>query len=350
MYEKTSDVLHKEMLDEMDAGYQKTIGFPTHDILKAVAVVFAPFTKNLDGIAAKLDVNNLTGAELRRFVEQRSYVRFRDASYAKAELLITGTGTVHAGDLFATEGGVQFSADDVTVIDTSGFITVTAVIPGPTGNVVAGSISSMPKTLQGITSCTNPKAASGGYAAESDDALRERYLEAKAAPPTSGNVYHYKMWAKEITGVGDARPIPLWNGDNTVKVVIINDRKQPADEALVQIVQEYIDPDSSGRGEGEAPIGAYCTVVSAEPVAINVSVKLLLDSEHTSVDVEPYIAEYLQRIAFKQNYVSVGRISSAILDTPGVLDYENLLVNGGVSNILIADTQVAVLGTVTLNE
>ena len=42
MYEKTSDVLHKEMLDEMDAGYQKTIGFPTHDILKAVAVVFAP--------------------------------------------------------------------------------------------------------------------------------------------------------------------------------------------------------------------------------------------------------------------------------------------------------------------
>lgn len=347
MYEKTSVELHEALLQKMDAGYQKTVGFPTYDILKAVAIVLSPITKALDGIADKLDINNLTGEELHRFVEQRSSVKFREASHATARLQITGNGTVYVGDLFATEGGIQFIADETTVIESSGMIDVTAAEAGPSGNVVVGSIVLMPKTLPGITACTNPEKASGGYAAESDDALRERYLEAKAAPPASGNIYHYKMWAKEVSGVGDAKVLPLWNGENTVKIVIIDDKKLPAEEELVAEVQAYIDPQSSGRGEGEAPIGAYCTVVAADPVSIDVSVNLMLDNGYETVDIDASITAYLRSIAFKQNYVSIGRISSAILDTPGVLDYENLLVNGGTSNISIADTEVAVLGTVT---
>lgn len=349
MYEKTSEELHKEMLNEMDTGYQKTIGFPTYDILKAVAIALAPITAEMDEVADKLDINNLSGDELRRFVEQRSYVKFRDASYATARLLITGSGIVHAGDLFETEGGVQFSADNTTVIDTSGLITVTAVMPGPAGNVVAGSIARMPKTLQSITACTNPEAASGGYAAESDDALRERYLEAKAAPPTSGNIYHYKMWAKEVEGVGDAEVLPLWNGKNTVKIVIIDYEQQPADDFLVEAVQQHIDPGGQGIGEGEAPIGAYCTVSSAIAVKINVTVDIIIKEGFSNVDIAEKIDDYLKSIAFKQNYVSIGRIGNAILSADGVIDYENLLINDGTSNIEISKESVAVLGTVTAN-
>lgn len=349
MYETTADELHQEMLNQMDESYQKTVGFPTYDLLRAMAVVLAPFGGMLDQVAAKLDVDNLTGEELRRFVAQNSSITFKAATYSSAVLTVSGNGTVKQGDIFETEGGVQFAANEATEVEGSADIMVTALLPGPAGNVGAGSITLIPKTIQGITSCTNRNAATGGYAEETDSSLRERYYEAKQTPATSGNVWHYKKWAREVPGVGDAKVFSLWNGENTVQVVIIDDQKKPADSTLVEDVQEHIDPGIKGTGEGEAPIGAYCTVTAAEALEINVSVTLILASGYTSAGITEYIEAYLKSIAFKQNYVSTGRIGNAILDSPGVIDYADLMVNGGTANITVPEKSVAVLGTVNVN-
>lgn len=349
MYNRTAEELHTEMLNSMDNSYQKTVGFPTCDILKAVAIAMEPYGCKLSESADKLDIYNLHGDELRRFVEQHSSVQFRDATYATALLTVTGNGTVPKGMLFESEGGIQFTADKEMLIEGEGAVSVTALTAGPAGNVGAGSITMIPKTVQGIASCINIEPASGGYTAETDDALRERYMEAKSCPPTSGNIHHYKMWAKEVPGVGDAKVYPLWAGDNTVQVVIIDDKKQTADETLVAAVQEHIDPESAGLGMGEAPIGAYCTVTSAEALTIDVSVTLTLLDGY-AVDIEPAITEYLQSIAFKENYVSYARIGDAIFDVAGVKDHADLLVNRGTANISVPEKSVAVLGTVTINE
>ena len=330
MYNKTAEELHGSMLAAMDSSYQKTVGYPTHDILKAVAIAMEPYGRELENTANKLDIYNLSGEELRRFVEQRSSVKFRDATHATALLTVAGNGTVPKGMLFESEGGIQFAA-------------------GPAGNVGAGSITMIPKTVQGISSCVNKEPASGGYAAETDDALRERYVEAKSCPPTSGNVHHYKMWAKEVPGVGDAKVYPLWAGDNTVQIVIINDQMQTADETLIEAVQEHIDPEGKGLGLGEAPVGAYCTVTSAEALTIDISGTLAVLDGYT-VDIQPAIREYLQSIAFKENYVSYARIGDAIFDVAGVKDHAELLVNRGTANISVPEKSVAVLGTVTINE
>lgn len=349
MYDKTVEELHGEMLAAMDDSYQKTVGFPTNDILKAVAIALGPYGEQLKKTADKLDIYNLSGEELKRFVEQNSSVRFRDATYATALLTVIGNGIVPKGMLFESVGGIQFAADEQVVIEGEGLVSVTALVAGLNGNVGAGSITMIPKTVQGISSCINIKAAAGGYASETDDALRERYMEAKSCPPTSGNVHHYKMWAKEVPGVGDAKVYPLWKGDNTVQVVIINDQMQNAEETLVEAVQEHIDPGSTGLGMGEAPIGAYCTVMSAEPLKINVSVTLTVLDGYT-VDIEPAIKKYLQSIAFNEDYVSYARISDTIFDVAGVQDHADLLVNEGNKNIPIPNKSVAVLGKVTVNE
>ena len=245
---------------------------------------------------------------------------------------------------------MQFAAAVETVIEGEGNVLVTAIIAGISGNVGAGSITMIPKTIQGITACTNLEPARGGYAAESDSALRERYYEALRTPATSGNIYHYKQWAKAVSGVGDAKVYPLWAGDNTVQVVIINDNMQPADDTLIKSVQDYIDPESNGTGEGQAPIGAYCTVTSAEALLVNISVKLILQEGYSTVEIDGAVKEYLKEIAFKQNYVSYGRIGNAILDVTGVKDYENLLINDGTANIIVPDKSVAVLGEVVISE
>ena len=43
-------------------------------------------------------------------------------------------------------------------------------------------------------------------------------LKKVSLPATSGSKYHYIQWAKEINGVGNAKCLPLWNGNGTVKL------------------------------------------------------------------------------------------------------------------------------------
>ena len=354
MYEDmTADKLHEEILDQIDDGYQKTVGYPTYDLTKAFAMVMAPLYLALSDTADKLDVEQLEGNELTRFVKQRKGVKRKEATYATGLLDVTGSGQVKAGDLFETAGGIQFSADTTTDIVSSGSIAVTSTIAGAAGNVGAGAITMMPKTIQGITACNNPAPTSGGYASETDDSLRERYYEALQRPPTSGNKYHYIAWAKEVSGVGDAKVYPLWDGDNTVQIVIIDDNKQPADNKLIASVQQHIDPDSAGTGDGEAPIGAHCTVTSAaaNSIAVSVTVKLLAgyDAEVVRKSITDAITAYLQSIAFKQDYVSYGKIAGAINDSEGVEDYGNLLVNNGNANVAVTDKEGAILGEVAIS-
>ena len=53
-------------------------------------------------------------------------------------------------------------------------------------------------------------------------------------------------------------------------------------------------------------------------------------------------------MAFKDNYISFAKVGNIIIDSTGVLDYSDLKINDGTSNILIEDDEVAVLGGVTI--
>lgn len=65
----------------------------------------------------------------------------------------------------------------------------------------------------------------------------------------------------ENSGVGKAKAFPLWDGPGTVKVALLNNEMQTPAEAVIEAVQEYIDPTQDGMGEGAAPIGPVVTVV-----------------------------------------------------------------------------------------
>ena len=71
--------------------------------------------------------------------------------------------------------------------------------------------------------------------------------------------------------MGRVKVFPLGHGDNTVDVVLVDSTGQPAAEELVKSVQDYIDPDSTGEGYGQAPIGARCYVSAATGKAVAVS-------------------------------------------------------------------------------
>ena len=415
--EKSDEQITADILSNLPNKYQKSVGFLAWDYARAIAIGgFNAIYDLLKYICSMGDLNNYKYDDLVKFVYQRRGLVAREASKATGSLTVTGTGTITAGDLFQTEAGMKFESTETKSISGTGTIAIQAVDAGADGNVPVNSIVVIPVSIAGIASVTNPNALTGGYDAETKESIIERYLEDLRQPITSNNIYHYIKWAKEVTGVGDAKIKPLWNGDNTVKVVLINTDNEVANSALVNSVQKYIDPfgyevtngtttgyvqiynDCSGSvdyvpqgttiysnydlqtviatadaneyyyvsntkhgwgcGYGEANIGAYVSVVSADAKNINISVEVDLKDGATLSAVEDAIQEeiekYFKSTVFVDSYISYAKIGACILKADGVLDYDNLTVNSGTNNIPLVDTnasvEIAVLNTLTVTE
>lgn len=214
---------------------------------------------------------------------------------------------------------------------------------GDAGNAYYGDIIPV-EHISGIGKAVLGEVAAAGADRETDESLRERLLRKIRRPSTSGNVNDYYNWAMGCSGVGAAKIFPLDKGPGTVGVVIVDDDKMAASEALVQSVADYI--------ETVRPIGADVTVESAAEKAVNISAKVRLSSGALLGNVQSAFQEavqsYLQDNAFSVSYISLARIGNILMGISGVEDYTDLLLNGAAENVAVADKEVAVTGAVRL--
>lgn len=342
---ETEEQIHRRMMSNVDDAHDKTPGAFIWDSTEAAAVEFSLEQKRISVVESKMDIENLKGDELTRFVYQRTGIQRKPATTATTTVVISGSegASIEVGDLVGSDN-VYFESLESKTIGESGLmhVLVESQIFGPTSNVPPNAINQFPITLSGLVDVYNPNAVTNGYDAETDEQLKKRYYDKLQRPGKAGNKYHYEEWAREVTGVGGVRVIPRWDGPLTVKVVIIDSNKQPASEELVSSVSEHI--------ESEMPFGADLTVVSATEVPINITVTLSISGEYEESQVIETIKGNLNILlnspAFESDFVSYARIGSEIIDSQGVLDYQNLLVNGSTANIPITNEQVAILGGV----
>lgn len=341
-----SDVLQK-LLDEIPDTYQKTVGFPMWIILKAFALGLEQGLELIAKSYTRLNPANLTGSDLDTYIYYRSGISRTQAVVAGGVVTVYGNGTVNIGDIFATDGGVRFISGEKVAVDGEADVLVSCEVAGTVGNVPAESIKIMPVTIAGISSCTNKSPTTGGYDEETDEHLLERFVLALQKPATSGNVWQYSQWALSVDGVGACKVFPLGHGDHTVDVVLLGSDGKPASDDVVRNCQEYIDPDSSGEGNGVAPIGARCFVSSAVALDVNISLNVQMLSSGSQEVVKQAIAKaiesYFASIAFKQDYVSYARIGEAVLNAEGVLDYTDLQLNSTTGNLDVSERQVPIL-------
>ena len=215
------------------------------------------------------------------------------------------------------------------------------------------------ETLRELTACSIVEELEPGSDEEDDESLRKRVQEKIAGPAENGNRQHYKTWCESISGVGRARIIPLWAGENTVKGVLIDTEGGPASDAVVQRVQEYIDPGGTGLGEGQANIGAHFTAVAAtaKKVDISFSVTLAKGGNLTTVKdaAQAALKAQVKSINLAANdgetpTLRISTVGNTIYGLTGVLDYENLRFNGQTSNVETGTEEVFVLGEVSVSE
>ncbi len=369
--EITAQEIAKSGLDNLPAGYQKTVGFFAWDFFIAIGEILHQIYKKIIYIAKCLeDPSNMDYEDLCKYTYYTRNIEAKKATGSSGFLTVTnGEGLINKGTIFETRDGIKFQAIEEKQVHTNDVFEVESVDKGKKTNVVKNSIVVIPTTIQGIVSVTNNEAFVNGYDDESKESLLNRYYEDLQKPIISGNIYHYRKLALEVIGVSKAIVKPLWNGDNTVKVVIIDSNKKIPSLDLIKSVQNHIDPyvlDEKGAkigwgcGNGAAPIGAYCTVVGADALNLSVSFDVILkngaDLDSTKKIVFNAIEEYFSQIALDENvnYVSYAKIGVAIMNCENVLDYKNLKLNDDINNILIINnnviSQIPVLENLTVNE
>ncbi|MGN2369642.1 baseplate J/gp47 family protein [Clostridium cagae] len=219
---------------------------------------------------------------------------------------------------------------------------------GAKGNYLSGNLLPI-EYVEGLGKGVLGETILDGVDIESNENLFNRLMVKVRTPSTSGNKYDYLNWALSVNGVGGAKVFSETNlkGEHEngyVKIVIVDSNKHKANPKLIQDVFEYI--------ESVRPIGATVSVVSAVEKTIDITADInLVKGYNLGVAEQEFIKlleEYLKSISFKQDYISIARIGEILLNTTGVLDYSDLKINNIISNIKLADEEIAIFGTVNL--
>lgn len=334
------DMAFEKILDDMlslvKSDVDKREGSVIYDALAPCAFKLAETYYQLNNFLDLVSGDTAVGEFLDRVVADHGITR-KPPTYAIRR--VGTTGEVKIG----TRWGLNDTTYKISELISPNIYKAKCEQLGSIGNTYSGQLENI-DNVSGVTA-TLTDIITPGEDEESDDNLRARFYMQIQAPSTSGNADNYKKWALEVPGVGDAKVFPLWNGNGTIKVIVV-DENMDLDTALPTKVFNYI--------EAVRPIGATVTVESPEVKTINVLANVILDGSKTMDEVKAAFTSalnsYLKEIVFKTYSISYARIGSLLLSTAGVTDYSDLLVNGGTANITLLDTEMPILGTVTLTE
>lgn len=346
----TANEIHQRMMnnlpddiDDMPGGFPYDFTMPTalekseliqYHLVRTLMLMFPQFA---------------WGEWLEYHAQQIDLVR-KSATYATGEVLINGVTDTEIPAQFAvcsattgTESAIVFYTNEGVVIPESGSVTVsvTAAISGTASNVKANTITMMLKPLNGISELTNPEPMTGGTEAESDEDLRERVMEEYASKGMSyvGNDSDYKRWAKEVDGVGDV--VVISEEPGTVKLIIMDSNGDPANDALLEAVYNYIySPDEPDKRK--SPTGVTLIVSAPEIVYLTLCCTATLESGYTAQEVteafEAGLLDYYKATP-EEGIIKLKEIEALLINTAGVYDFVNLTINGQAQNIEISKYQ-----------
>lgn len=271
---------------------------------------------------------------------------------------------------------------------------------GEIGNQYLGQMIPM-DYIPGLETATLTEVLIPGEDDEETEVFRQRYFDSFNEQTFGGNRADYLAKVRGVDGVGDCKIIRVWNGDirpaemipnaavqewfrtfstanedvkkwltavytaalqkkltvgGTVRVVIIDsDDYGAASSALVQSVQQMLDPETdAGEGLGLAPIGHVVSVVSADAVQIQVKTTVTFEEgynwSNTRAAMEEAVNAYLLELrkgwsGVSQTIVRISQVETRILGVNGVVDVTGTKINGSSSNLTLGKYEIPVLMT-----
>ena len=360
----------KTMLARVPNKYDKRDTSPIQTALGPAAYALEEYYLSLNQVQRSAFIQTAVGDDLDMLAIIANVTRYPASDTVRLGIFNIA---IPIGSRFSTINGgdsINFIATEQTTgsDEDSYYYEMTAETAGTIGNDYAGPILPI-NTIPGLTSAQITDILVPGDDTETDDAFRERIIEALNERPFGGNIASYKQFVPSIDGVGSVQVYPTWNGGGTVKLSILGSDWLPASETLVENVQNAVDPPpNQGLGLGMAPIGAQVTVVAPTSLTVNVSATLSLASGYQIGQVQQPIEDAIEAylLTVRQSWdnntsntsvvyaadVYLARITAAIVGVTGVVNATNVQLNGAANDLILTETgttqQVPILGMVTL--
>lgn len=342
--DQTFEMIMERMLDRVPSNLDKREGSIIWDALAPVAIELVETYINLD---AMLD-ETFAGTASRSYLIRRAAEQ--DISpYPASKAILKGVFKDGSNAAFDVPIGSRFNLDDLNYIVTeqitTGEFKVECESAGIIGNKNIGIITPI-EYIDGLGSAELTEVLILGENEEETETFRTRYFKELSNLEQDGNVAQYLKWIDDFPGVGKGKVFPIWNGANTVKVSILNAEQGVANQTLIDAFQNYLDPSSSGLGNGVAPIGAVVTVSTATVETIDVAVQIKLASGYAEeTGIQDAVEAYFADLAYIKSTVPYLGLAAKILEVPCVDEITSLTMNSATTDISLGNEEIPQLGT-----
>ena len=254
----------------------------------------------------------------------------------KEGAIITNGTLIKANDLYFTVlNDIELPTDNILYVEANEV--------GYKYNLLANTEFELVEKNDKVTSLINETDFKNGIDIESDEDLRKRFVKVVNNPSTSGNKAHYEEWALEVNGVSRAIVYPLWNGNGTVKVMVVGNDNKPVLEDVRKNVEDHITENM--------PIGCQLTVTTPTnldaTIVATIELKEGYEIEEVKQEFEAKINEYLKSVTNEFTYSKVYGLLANII---GIEDIGTLTINGGNSNITISEDKIINISETNISE
>lgn len=398
------DTLLDKMLSNVDDRMDKREGSVIYDAVAPAALELANFYVTLDMVLDEVFAESASYYYLIKRASERGMLPKEETNAILLMRVVPAETKISVGD--------RFNLDELNYIVTSiidgnaGTYQVQCETAGIVGNQQLGDLLPIEteNELNNMESATLEEVLIPGEDEEDVETFRERYFASFNNEAFGGNKADYVEKVNNIDGIGGCKPIRAWSGGynpvrmipnttvqawfeqqseetlgaevyawlstiynasinklltvgGTVKLIIINSEFRKPSSTLIQTVQNVIDPqDSTGEGDGTAPIGHVVNVVGVEEIPINVTLLAVEYETGYSFDtlkdaieatIDSYLLDLRQAWASNDNLiVRTSQLEAQLLLMSGIVDIQGILLNDQEGNVILDSDSIPIRGDV----
>lgn len=400
--EQDFEEISSRMLSNVDDKYDKREGSVIYDATAPTALELALIYSMMDMVLDEVFADTASYYYLIKRAAERGLLPKEETKAILKMKVMPITAAITAGDRF------NLNELNYTVVQAiegeTGSYQVECETAGTVGNQQLGVVLPIETTneLNDLESAELTEVLIPGEDEEDVETFRERYFGSFGSEAFSGNMTDYKQKVNDIDGVGGCKVIREWkNGYNpatfipndtittwyssiigtlsgevrkwltavytaatkklltvggTVKVIIINSEYKKPSDVLVGVVQTILDPEqNAGEGLGIAPIGHVVNVVGVTEKTVNFSATITYSRDYSFAILKDAICEtidnYFLELAEQWDseehlIVRTSELDTRLMKITGISDISNIRLNGSSSNLILAEGEIPVRGSV----
>jgi uncharacterized phage protein gp47/JayE len=362
----------EQVADDVD----KRQGSIIYDTLSPAVTALMVIVEQMRLVYINTFIGTASGEYLDKRVAELGLTRI-EATYAKKKVYIYDTDgnltDLYIGTIIKPKSNSNNETYVLSEKVDTGIYKVECTEAGTSGNTYLGECVGV-TNLTNIGTISMTELLESARNEETDEELRLRAYEATQAGTFGGNIQDYRaLVGVELTTVGAMQVYPRSYKEgvlDSIVVSVIDNDKLPMTAEQLNSVSEQLDPSEyPGEGRGILPLGHHPKLMTPTQVAINMSMTVTPKAGYTvdglKSSIETALKSYINDLidawanidySSDELYTCIvyeAQILASVMAVEGVLNVENITINGSASDYKLTETkelqEIPVVGTITIN-